>query len=177
MEIDELNWSNWMRLAQEGDDASYRKLLEELSIVIAKYLHSRMGPLEFIDDIVQESLLAIHQARHTYDPSRPFRPWLFAIVRYKSIDMLRKRETREKLETIQARDSALGEQQVAHDGESIQEGLQLFHGIKPQYREALVLTRIVGLSIREAAEQCGISHVAMKVRVHRALKALARELK
>ncbi|HSH13709.1 MAG TPA: sigma-70 family RNA polymerase sigma factor, partial [Desulfurivibrionaceae bacterium] len=173
---DEEKWAGWMRRAQEGDESAYRKLLEELGGAIENFLASRLGRVEFLEDIVQESLLAIHQARHTWDPARPFRPWMFAIVRYKSIDMLRRRTTRSQHEEPLADDAQDGQQQVAYGGESILEGEQVFQDLKPQYREALILTRIVGLSIAEAAEQCGVSEVAMRVRVHRALKDLARTL-
>lgn len=173
---DEEKWAGWMRRAQEGDESCYRKLLEEVGNVIEKILASRLGPVEFLEDIVQDSLLAIHQARHTWNPAKPFRPWMFAIVRYKSIDALRKRRTREIREDAFSRDAGAAGERVAYGGDAILEGRQLFQDLKPQYREALILTRIVGLSIGEAAQRCGISQVAMKVRVHRALKALAQAL-
>ncbi len=74
--------------AQAGNESDYRQLLKELAIVIQKFLRSRFGDHHFIEDWVQEALIAVHQARHTYDPQRPFRPWLFAIVRHKAIDNL-----------------------------------------------------------------------------------------
>ena len=88
---DEARWSAWMAAAQRGDEASYAQILAELGNVIAAFLRAQFGDLELIEDCVQECLLAVHQARHTYDPARRFRPWLFAIVRHKAIDMLRAR--------------------------------------------------------------------------------------
>ena len=62
--------------AQQGDEAAYGSLLAELAGVIRGYLIGRFGPLESLDDCVQESLLALHEARHSYDGNRPFKPWV-----------------------------------------------------------------------------------------------------
>ena len=66
-----------MAQAQRGDEEAYVRLLTELADMIKAYLLSRFGPLEILDDCVQEALIAIHKARHTYDPGRPIRPWVF----------------------------------------------------------------------------------------------------
>ena len=84
-ESDEHRWSVLMVNAQSGNESDYRQLLKELAIVIHKFLRRRFGNHHFIEDCVQEALIAVHQARHTYDPQRPFRPWLFAIVRHKAV--------------------------------------------------------------------------------------------
>ena len=176
-EADEMKWSAWMKLAQGGDEHSYRQLLEAIGIAIQNYLASRLGMLEFTEDIVQESLIAIHQARHTYNPEKPFRPWLFAIVRHKTIDNLRKRSAREMHESPHPEMAGESEWHVDHGAEQFLEGQQLFRGLKEEFRQALVMTRIIGLTNGEAAKRTGISEVAMKVRVHRALKALKKELR
>ena len=86
---DDARWSSLMASAQSGDEASYRQLLAEVSGVVNRYVVARFGHQDFVEDCVQEVLLAIHGARHTYDARRPFRPWLFAIVRHKVVDTLR----------------------------------------------------------------------------------------
>jgi RNA polymerase sigma factor (sigma-70 family) len=175
MTDDERQWSEWMQQARNGDESSYRQLLESLGDVIERYLRRRFGALDFLEDIVQESLLAIHQARHTYAPDRPFRPWMLAIVRYKAIDLLRKKNVRQDLDRVE-RDPP--EQHSLEDGaEALLESEQLFQGIKPSSREALILTKVAGLSNLEAAQRLGVSEAAMKVRVHRALKELRNHLK
>ena len=73
---DEARWSSLMASAQSGDGIAYRQLLDELSTLVERYLRSRLGSHEFLEDCVQEVLLAVHQARHTYDQRRAFRPWL-----------------------------------------------------------------------------------------------------
>src|SRR5210317_914665 len=90
-----------MTSAQGGGEDDYRQLLTELTHVIKYYLLSRIGQQHFVEDCVQESLIAIHQARHSYDPRRRFRPWLFAIVRHKTIDTLRRQRNQQKLEQLQ----------------------------------------------------------------------------
>lgn len=180
MTDDEQQWSDWMRAAQDGDEDSYRRLLEALGRVIENYLHSRFGALDFLEDIVQESLLAIHQARHTYSPDRPFRPWMFAIVRYKAIDILRKRNVRRDVnrELAEEEQHALFEgQATAGDAGGLLESAETFACVKPLYREALILTKVRGLSNREAAQEAGVSETAMKVRVHRGLRELRNLLK
>ena len=96
-ESDEQCWSRLMVHAQAGNESDYQQLLTELTDVIYNFLRSRFGNHHFIEDCVQETLIAIHQARHTYDRHRPFRPWLFAIVRHKAIDTLRKQRTRQRI--------------------------------------------------------------------------------
>lgn len=173
---DEKRWSAWMVAAQEGDERQYRQLLDELSSVIHRYLISRLGYREFIEDCVQEILLAIHYARRTYQPGRPFRPWLFAIVRNKSIDMLRKRKSYEKMLLSQA-DPLLAEGGgvASNSSHAVDASLtqgRLIDALAPSYREAIVLTKLIGFSNAEAAKQLSISEAAVKVRVHRGMAKL-----
>ena len=172
-ESDEHRWSALMVNAQAGNESDYRQLLKELAIVIQKFLRSRFGYHHFVEDCVQEALIAVHQARHTYDPQRPFRPWLFAIVRHKAIDYLRKQRTREKvIDHYKSEQEVLSQpgNQSSSDIE-FSEG-RLLASLSTQHREVLVLTKIIGYSIAEAAEKLGISESAVKVRVHRAIRRL-----
>jgi len=176
-ESDEHRWSALMVNAQAGNESDYRQLLKELAIVIQKFLRSRFGCHHFIEDWVQEALIAVHQARHTYDPQRPFRPWLFAIVRHKAIDNLRKQRTREKvIDHYKSEQEILSEAGNQSSSEiEFSEG-RLFASLSTQHREVLVLTKIIGYSIAEAAEKLGISESAVKVRVHRAIRRLQQSL-
>ena len=177
-ESDEALWSLWMTQAQQGEEKSYRLLLDALAHVIEKYLRGRFGALDFLEDCVQECLLAIHQGRHTYNAQRPFRPWMFAIVRHKVIDMLRKRKVRQRVfdDSEEAQSSIHNHPDVAGGVDHVIQSGEVFHGLTPQFRQALILTKVVGLSMREAAQKIGVSEVAMKVRVHRAMNELRKEL-
>ena len=175
-ESDEHRWSALMVSAQAGDESDYRQLLQELAKAIQKFLRSRFGDHHFIDDCVQEALIAVHQARHTYDPKRPFRPWLFAIVRHKAIDTLRKQRTREKVvDHYKSEQEILGQTADPSSSELELEG-RLLESLSTQHREVLVLTKIMGYSIAETAEKLGISEGAVKVRVHRAIRRLQQSL-
>src|SRR5271163_4101878 len=82
------DWGAQMAAAQSGNAAVYRRLLSEISHWLRRYYVRRLPPA-MVDDMIQDALLAVHEKRHTYDPSRPFGPWLAAIARYKWIDRLR----------------------------------------------------------------------------------------
>lgn len=174
---DEVRWSTWMVEAQQGDQESYRKLLTSLANAITAYLRVKFGNIDFLEDCVQECLLAIHQGRHTYQCSKPFRPWMFAVVRHKAIDMLRHRARRPQGESMDDDSNHLENSRVVPDqSEELMVREEFFIGLPNHFREALVLTRVIGLSVREAADHTGVTEAAMKVRVHRALKALRKLL-
>ena len=160
----------------EGDREAYGKLVSELGHAIEGYLRKRFGGAaswDFLEDCVQESLLAVHRARHSYDPSRPFRPWLFPLVRHKTIDLLRRQQTRRRREDAEAREPT-----PSRDPEPAQrlDGETVLSWLDPKYREALVLTKLEGYSLQEAATRAGISVTAMKTRVHRAIRSVQKRL-
>lgn len=175
-DADELRWSQMMVRAQAGGQSDYRTLLEELSLAIQRYLVSRLGYHAFIEDCVQDILLAIHNARHTYQPSRPFRPWLFAIVRNKSIDMLRKRKSYEKMLLSRADElQIMGADESPDNSQSLENEMtsgRLMELLEPGHKQAIVLTKLIGFSNAEAAKVMSISETAVKVRVHRGLAKL-----
>lgn len=158
-----------MAAAHRGDHRAYETLLTELASVIQRYIERRFGSLAFIEDCVQECLLAIHNGRHTYDPKRPFRPWFFTIVRNRTIDLLRSayagRETTGAVD-LESTARATGPADDYAAGE-------LLGRLEPQHRDALTLTKVFGYSLAEAAAQTGVSESAMKSRVSRALRAAA----
>lgn len=176
---DEAHWSELMRQAQAGDAPAYACLLTELGDAITGYLYRRFGPVDFVEDCVQESLIAIHEARHTFIQGRPFRPWLFAIVRHRAIDLLRREAAQSRLFDAALDDSALNAASPAENAERearTDRAGSVLASLNPQHREALTLTKLMGFSIAEAAGRLGISQAAMKVRVHRATRAAAKML-
>lgn len=170
---DEHRWSALMVNAQAGNDSAYRQLLKELANVIHNFLRSRFGDNTFIEDCVQEALIAVHHARHTYDSRRPFRPWLFAIVRHKAIDTLRQQRAREKVVDHYRREQEIQSQAGSQDSfESESFDGRLLESLSRQHKEVLILTKIIGFSVAETAAKLGISESAVKVRVHRAIRKL-----
>src|SRR6185503_843129 len=79
-----------MRLAQAGDQAAYASLLVTLTSATRQFARARLGAVPWIDDVVQETLLAVHRARQTYDPGRPFAPWFYAVASSRLIDVIRR---------------------------------------------------------------------------------------
>lgn len=172
----ERRWSTWMVRAQGGDADSYRRLLTEIGGVIEAYLKRRFGHREWVADCVQESLLAMHRARHTYDPGRRLWPWMVTIVKHKAVDMLRRDAVRARTEvgSADAPGSCATGSGLEHD--SALDAARLLGLLKPEYRQALILTKLEGRSIDEAAVTMGISPSAMKTRVHRAIRLVQRML-
>lgn len=172
-EDDECRWAAWMRQAQHGDGPSYERLLRETGAVIELYLRARFGDIDVLEDCVQECLLAMHLARHTYDPRRAFRPWMFTIVRHRTIDVLRQRRSRLQMaERLRQQPR----QEFEHDLLRRVMGIRVLERLAPDHREAVVLTKYGGYSTAEAAAWLGISEAALKTRLHRGLLAIRRQL-
>jgi RNA polymerase sigma-70 factor (ECF subfamily) len=172
-------WPALMRRAQEGDQAAYRRLL----IAITPYLRAVVSRVSRdpngIEDTVQDILMTLHSVRHTYDPDRPFKPWLAGIARYRLLDRMRgqrKIAAREIELTLEHETFAAVEPNTesgAWDKETIATAMQaLPHG----QRQAIELLKLRELSLKEAAIVSGMSIAALKVATHRGLKALRRLL-
>lgn len=160
-------WGALMAAAQAGNAAVYRRLLSEVGEWLRRY-YARRLPTAVVDDAVQECLLAIHEKRHTYDPSRPFEPWLAAIARYKWIDRLRALKS--------DRSEALSEDiPVSDHGDAVTSAWSLeglLWELKPAQSVVIRLVKLEGLSIEEAAARTGQSVSLVKVNIHRGLGRL-----
>jgi RNA polymerase sigma-70 factor (ECF subfamily) len=169
-----------MVAALHGDAANYRALLARLSRHLRAYFNRRLSrsgrPVTDAEDLVQETLLAIHTNRHTFDPGEPFTPWLHAIARYKLIDHLRR--TRAAGTQVPLEDSeAIVAGNDDHAGaESALDLAKLLDQLPEKMQHAIRCMKIEGLSVAETARRCGMSESAVKVNVHRGLKALARAI-
>jgi RNA polymerase sigma-70 factor (ECF subfamily) len=161
----------------DGAATAHRALLEKLSGQLRAYFKGQLnrigrGPVE-AEDLVQEALIAIHTRRHTYDRSQLFTPWVYAIARYKFLDYLRR--TKASTADVPIDDAP---EMTAHDDsghvESSLDLERLLAEISPKARQAIQYVKLDGLSVSEAAARSGMSESAVKVSVHRGLKALAR---
>ena len=168
-------WPALMRRAQDGDQKAYRRLL----IAIAPYLRAVVSRLSRdpngIEDTVQDILMTLHAVRHTYDPDRPFKPWLAGIARYRLLDRLRgqrKIAAREVELTLEHETFAVAEPNTesgAWDKALLAAAVQ---GLPKGQRQAMELLKLRELSLKEAAIVSGMSIGALKVATHRGLKAL-----
>jgi RNA polymerase sigma-70 factor (ECF subfamily) len=158
-----------MAAAQNGEAMAYDRLLTEVNGWLHRY-YARRLPASMIDDAAQDTLIAMHEKRHTYNPSRPFGPWLAAIARYKWIDRLRagKRASPEALSDELTTDDHAG----AISSATVLD--QLLGSLKPAQSEAIRMVKIQGLSIAEAATRSGQSVSLVKVNIHRGLARLTK---
>ena len=169
MKGDEATLARLMRAAQAGDGHAYAALLDAVAQWLRRYFRGRIAP-ERLDDLVQDVLLALHAKRASYDPARPFFPWLAAIARYRWVDHLRaayRARTEELHEDAAAQES---DEEVVLARISLN---RLFERLTPGQAEAIELVRIEGLSVAEAAQRSGQSVSLVKVNIHRGLKKLS----
>lgn len=172
---DDLDWSACMARAQDGDREVYRSLLEDVTPYLRSIVARRFQNPGDIEDIVQDVLLTVHAIRHTYDPARPFGPWLVAIANRRAVDGLRRygrsraREVEwdEEHETFAAPETNLTE--AASDSRVLREAIDR---LPPGQRDAIRMLKLQEMSLKEAAAASGTSVAALKVATHRGLKKL-----
>lgn len=167
-----------MVAAQAGAPTAYRDFLRETAVLVRGYLRRRLSRLpDDIEDLVQETLLAVHNQRHTYDAALPVTAWLHAIARYKLIDLLRRRARTDALhDPIDDVDEGL----LAADSQEggVRRDLEKLLALLPdKQRLPIIYMKLQGLSVAETAQRTGLSESAVKVGVHRGLKALAARLR
>lgn len=171
MTVDDAAYRRLMEAAQAGDRAAYAVLLRECQIWLRRYFAGRVPPVQ-LDDLVQETMLSLHLKRATYDPARPFLPWLAAIARYRWVDHLRR--------VYRSREMALDDEaELMSEDEpgaaTARLGLAgMLRQLPEKQAEAIRLTKIEELSTAEASAQSGQSAALIKVNVHRGLKRLQR---
>lgn len=171
----EEEWAVLLRAALGGDEASYRRFL----VTVTPYLRALAArrcaqyglPAGETEDVLQEVLIAVHLKRGTWDTQRPLGPWLSIIVRNKLIDILRRRGKRvdvpieDMLETLAADE--------APSGLDTMDAERLISRLRPPQDDIVRSISLNGASIRETAERLKMTDVAVRVALHRALKALA----
>ena len=175
----ELDWSIYMARAQAGDRGAYRRLLEEITPYLRSLAARRMPNRSDVEDAVQDALLTIHAVRHTYDPSRPFGPWLVAIASRRVVDGLRRRGrtgAREspldaEHETFAAPEANYHE--AASEARALREAVE---SLPRGQRDAIRMLKLQEMSLKEAAAASGMTVAALKVATHRALKSLRKVL-
>jgi len=161
------DWRALMMAAQSGNAAVYHRLLTEISVWLRRYYARRLVP-SMVDDAVQNALLAIHEKRHTYDPGRPFEPWLAAIARYKWIDSLRALKAM-PTETLSEDISVTDHGDAVTSARSLE---RLLEELKPEQSEVIRMVKLQGLSVDETAIRTGQSISLVKVNIHRGLARL-----
>ena len=164
----------------DGDPEAYRALLKRLTAHLRAYYRRRFaqlghGPTE-AEDLLQEVLLAIHTHRDTYDRHQPFTPWLHAIARYKFLDYLRRTKSSYRHLPLESAEEVV----AGSDIDAMESGLdlqRLMLKISAKARQVIQYVKVEGMTVSEAAKRCKMSESAVKVTVHRGLKALAMQIR
>ncbi len=169
----EAQYRDWMLAALMGDAGAYRMLLSGLTRHLRAYYARRLDS-GAAEDAVQETLIAIHARRASYDPALPFTAWVYGIARYKLIDEYRRHKRRATVPLEEAGDL------FGHD--ETQEAIarrdvsKLLDKLTPAKRQLVSDIKLEGISVAEAAKRSGMSESAVKVSVHRAIKALGEDV-
>lgn len=165
----------WMIGGLDGDAEAHTALLRALAPMLRSFFGRRLrGADDDVEDLVQETLMAIHTRRGTYDRTRPFAAWVYAIARYKMIDQFRRTRRMVPIEGLEEILIAEGFEDACAARMDID---RLLGGLSDKQAAAIRATRIDGMSTAEAARAGGYSESDVKVSVHRGLKALAARLK
>jgi len=161
-----------------GDAAAYQSFLKELSAHLRNFLRRRLVSLpDDVEDLVQESLLAVHNQRHTYNPGQPVSAWVQAIARYKLVDLLRRRAAKDLLTEPLDEESEFFASADSEAAEAHRDLNRLLDELPDKQRLPIVHVKLEGLSVKETAEITGMSESAIKVGVHRGLKYLAAKIR
>lgn len=167
-----------MKEAQEGNSTSYETLLSEVYMFLESYLNSKVYNKSQIDDVIQEVLLAVHNARHTFDCSKSFMSWLLAIAHYKVSDHLRYQF---KQKTQELEDSIIDGNSDALTALIENQSIQLLHSaieeLDQKPRQVIQLLKIEGIKISEVAHKLNLSESNVKVIAHRAYQRLQTKLR
>jgi RNA polymerase sigma-70 factor (ECF subfamily) len=162
-----------MERSQSGDKEAFRVLFDDIGPLVTRFVRRRLIDRADVDDVCQEALLAVFKSRHTYQPARPFEPWLFAIVRNVLAAHLQRYRLRVRWHESMNEIPEIFTEDEASLAIELNES---FSQLSANQLEALKLTKLSGYSIAEAASRAGTSVASMKVRVHRAYASLKRSI-
>lgn len=171
-----------MAKAQQGDSLAYHEVLKVALPLVRKIVSQRWpADASMREDVVQDVLMHVHRARHTYDPARPFKPWLYAITRYRVIECLRSFGRHQGRETLADDDffETFSHSHTNRGSEDPETHLtradalaKALDQLPKKQRKVIELVKVEGLTMQEAADKTGMSVSAVKVTSHRALKTL-----
>lgn len=174
------DWQNLAIAAQAGDKRAYAQLLGEIAPYIRNVIIKSLSNQDAAEDIAQEVLISIHKSLRTYQPDRPFKPWLMAIVNFRRTDYLRKHYAQRQDKTTTVEDNpeymAANVTNAPHAGElkDIEEAIEK---LPEQQQRIFKMIKIQGFSTQEVANEMDMNESAVKVSAHRAMKKLQGLLK
>jgi RNA polymerase sigma factor (sigma-70 family) len=162
--------------AQNGDRLAYEQLLTRVAGVVQAFVRRRVGDAAWSDDVVQECLVALHRARHTYDAARPFAPWLYAIAQNRLVDALRV-QRRRLLREIQPELAPEPAHRPVQERDALRADVRrAVAGLPDHQRQVIELLKFEELSVAEVAARLGMTESNVKVTAHRGYRALRRRI-
>ena len=171
------NLEELMKRSLTGDQSAYAQLLQATTRLLRPFLSKRLSIGSEVDDLLQEILISVHKARHTYDGERPYKPWVYAIAKFRLQDHLRAHysdQLRHALDFDELEEYLL---------EPVTESLMSYESISGEVerlpeKQATILRLLhqEGYTSREVAEKIGMTESAVKVAAHRAYKVLRKNL-
>jgi RNA polymerase sigma-70 factor, ECF subfamily len=166
-----------MRRAQEGDKLAYAALLKDVASMLRRSFAAKLSAKHDVEDLVQDILLSMHQARHTYDTERPFKPWLYSIASHRFKDYLR------KIYRLKDREVAMDSDHsdfltfsVTEDEGSSESIEDILVGIPERQRQIVTLMKVEGYSAKEVAKKLGMKESAVKVSAHRTYRKIQKRM-
>ena len=166
-----------MAQAQKGNTKMYNQLLSEVASYLGPYLRYKVGSETIASELVQETLLSVHTSRHTFDPQRPFKPWLFKIVQSRLIDFYRKDKNRKELQSSMdafSMEFFVAEAEISQI--EVDELEDILTSLSDDQKDIVIALKVRGQSIKEVAEARNMTESAVKTSAHRAYKALSSKL-
>ncbi|MBY0356317.1 MAG: sigma-70 family RNA polymerase sigma factor, partial [Rickettsiales bacterium] len=154
-----------------GDQASYASFLARITPLLRRMVARRLGASE-VEDVVQEVLISIHKARHTYDGKRPLMPWLVAIARFRISDHLRRHYAQMRHQTVDIDDFTDRLADVTETDDSNESIEDLLHDVPDKQKRILTLMHVEGYTAKEVGAKLNMNESAVKVAAHRAIKKI-----
>jgi RNA polymerase sigma-70 factor (ECF subfamily) len=167
-------FAEWLCKAIAGDEASYARFLSGITPLLRRQVAARI-PSADVEDVVQEVLISVHKARHTYDGQRPIMPWLASITHFRMTDYLRKHYAgmRHQMSDIAEMEETLAD--VTHDTTSSESIEDLLKNVPEKQKRILTLMHVEGFTARQVGLKLNMNESAVKVAAHRALKKIREE--
>lgn len=154
-----------------GDSLAYAKFLGKITPLLRKMVSRRLNNSE-VEDVVQEVLISIHKARHTYDGERPIMPWIVSIARFRITDHLRKHYAQMRHQTSDIADYENILADVTDDSSESESVEELMDGVQENHRKILTLMHVEGYTAKEVGIKMNMNESAVKVAAHRAIKKI-----
>jgi RNA polymerase sigma-70 factor (ECF subfamily) len=174
----ELEWASWMRAANRGDALAYARLLASLAPVLRGLARRKLTRTRLesdVEDVVQETLLAIHLKRHTWDETRSFAPWVGAIIRHKLVDAARRRGFRVEVPVDDVSDVLTAP--VPDPERSVETVERHLNELPARQKDVVRALMLDGATVRNTASRLQTSEGNVRVALHRGLAALAAKIR